>query len=80
MRWFLISIIRFYSRFISPVFQAILSPMLGNAGCRFTPTCSQYAVEAIKEYGAWRGSVMAIKRIGRCHPWRKGGFDPVPKK
>lgn len=48
--------------------------------CRFTPTCSQYAVEAIKTYGAFKGTVLAIKRISKCHPFHEGGEDPVPAK
>lgn len=51
--------------------------MLG-ANCRFTPTCSQYGIEAIKKYGAFKGGWMALKRIGRCHPWGNHGHDPVP--
>ena len=48
--------------------------------CRHTPTCSNYAIEAIKEYGALKGSWLAIKRISRCSPWGTKGYDPVPKK
>ena len=58
-------------------YQLLLSPFLGSH-CRFTPTCSQYASEAIVRYGALRGSWLAIKRIGRCHPFCDGGYDPVP--
>jgi|GEM_PF-271261 putative membrane protein insertion efficiency factor len=67
----LIGIIRLYKRW--------LSPMLPNA-CRFQPTCSSYAIEALQVHGALRGSVMALKRIGRCHPLHPGGYDPVPKR
>lgn len=63
-----IVLVKFYKYMISP-----LLPM----ACRYTPTCSQYAEEAIKKYGAFKGSVMAIKRIGRCHPWGGSGYDPV---
>jgi putative membrane protein insertion efficiency factor len=58
-------------------YQIFISPLLGPR-CRFTPTCSQYALEAIEKYGAWKGSFLAIKRICRCHPWNPGGYDPVP--
>jgi putative membrane protein insertion efficiency factor len=48
------------------------------ASCRYTPTCSEYAVEAVKKYGALRGLWLAVKRIARCHPWGGHGYDPVP--
>jgi putative membrane protein insertion efficiency factor len=58
-------------------YRLALSPWWG-AQCRFTPTCSQYAMEAIAEHGAAAGSWLALKRVARCHPWHHGGFDPVP--
>ncbi|MBR1589798.1 MAG: membrane protein insertion efficiency factor YidD [Acidaminococcaceae bacterium] len=64
----LISLIHFYQIFISP--------LLGN-NCRYYPTCSQYAIEAIEKKGVIKGSWMAVKRICRCHPWHDGGYDPV---
>ncbi len=58
-------------------YQLIVSPWLGPR-CRFHPSCSSYALEAIDRHGAWRGSGLALRRLGRCHPWNPGGFDPVP--
>lgn len=46
--------------------------------CRYTPTCSEYALEALTKYGAFKGTILSIKRIFRCHPYHKGGYDPVP--
>jgi len=59
------------------IYQYAISPMLG-ANCRFTPTCSQYGIEAIRKFGPFKGGWMALKRIGRCHPWGAHGHDPVP--
>ena len=59
------------------VYQAILSPYLPNA-CRYSPTCSQYAIEAIRKHGTVRGGWIGLKRMGRCHPWGGHGYDPVP--
>ena len=69
MKWLFLNLIRFYQRFISP-----LTP----PSCIYTPSCSQYALEAIVKYGALKGSWMAARRILRCHPWGPGGYDPVP--
>lgn len=69
MRSMLLSLVRFYQRYISP--------QLGS-NCRYYPTCSHYTYEAIERYGAARGGWMGLRRILRCHPWAKGGFDPVP--
>ncbi|MDX2144912.1 MAG: membrane protein insertion efficiency factor YidD [Rhodospirillaceae bacterium] len=59
------------------LYQALLSPLIGPA-CRFTPSCSRYAAEAIGRFGPWTGTWLALKRIGRCHPWGGAGHDPVP--
>lgn len=61
------------------VYRYAFSPFLGN-NCRFHPSCSCYAHQAIERFGALRGGWMAMRRIGRCHPWHEGGFDPVPEK
>ncbi len=66
-----------FLQFLIRGYQLLLSPFLGNH-CRFTPSCSQYASEAIARYGALRGGWLAIRRIGRCHPFCDGGHDPVP--
>lgn len=58
-------------------YQIAISPMLGRS-CRFHPTCSEYAVESLRRHGPVRGLWMAVRRIGRCHPWHPGGYDPVP--
>lgn len=59
------------------LYQYLLSPMLG-ASCRYTPTCSQYGIEAVKKYGAIKGGWLTLKRIARCNPWGGHGHDPVP--
>lgn len=58
-------------------YRVVLSPLLGPS-CRFVPSCSAYALEALQVHGALRGSWLAVRRIGRCHPFRPGGYDPVP--
>lgn len=60
-------------------YQLLLSPMLGPR-CRFYPSCSNYAIEALRVHGAARGAWLAARRVGRCHPWNAGGLDPVPPK
>ncbi|MDQ1289831.1 MAG: uncharacterized protein QG622_3397 [Actinomycetota bacterium] len=55
----------------------LASPTYGQT-CRFYPSCSAYGVEAVKVHGAWRGALLTVRRIGRCHPWNPGGYDPVP--
>ncbi|HVQ41087.1 MAG TPA: membrane protein insertion efficiency factor YidD [Vicinamibacterales bacterium] len=60
-------------------YQLALSPFAGGA-CRFTPSCSDYAIQAIQEHGAVRGLGLALRRVGRCHPLGSSGFDPVPRR
>jgi putative membrane protein insertion efficiency factor len=59
------------------VYQLTVSPLLGNS-CRYEPSCSRYTYEAVQRYGWAKGSWMGVKRIARCHPFAKGGYDPVP--
>ena len=75
MKKFLIFVIKLYKKFISPV----LETLFGKA-CRFTPSCSQYTIEALEKYGAGRGLSLGLKRFLKCHPWGGSGFDPVPLK
>ncbi len=63
--------------FLIRVYQKVISPIIPPS-CRFTPSCSYYGYEAIEKYGAIKGSWLAIKRVGRCHPLTPGGYDPVP--
>lgn len=71
MRSLLIALVRGYRLF--------LSPWLGSQ-CRFTPSCSHYALEALQRHGAAQGSVLTLQRLARCHPWCAGGHDPVPQQ
>jgi putative membrane protein insertion efficiency factor len=61
------------------LYQLCLSPLLGQR-CRFYPSCSSYAMEAIAKHGTLKGGMLAARRLGRCHPWHPGGVDPVPEK
>jgi hypothetical protein len=69
MRWLLVGLVRGY--------QVLVSPFLGPT-CRYYPSCSAYAIEALRVHGALRGSWLAVRRLGRCHPWSPGGVDHVP--
>ena len=69
MKRLLLLLVHIYRSCISPLFPP---------SCRYYPTCSAYALEAIERYGAWRGGWMALRRILRCHPFHRGGYDPVP--
>jgi hypothetical protein len=59
-------------------YQLLVSPVLPPA-CRYLPTCSEYAADAIERHGAWRGIILAARRLARCHPWGGSGYDPVPE-
>jgi putative membrane protein insertion efficiency factor len=69
MRGLVIKLVKFYQYAISPLFPP---------SCRFTPTCSHYAVDALSKYGVLRGGWLSVKRVLRCNPWHPGGYDPVP--
>ncbi len=70
MKYILIKLVQFYRKY--------LSPLKVKTHCIYTPTCSQYAIEALEKYGAWKGLWLTCKRILKCNPFSKGGFDPVP--
>lgn len=72
MKNIFINMIRFYKKCISPI--------KGYSACKYYPTCSTYAIEALEEHGVIKGSILALWRILRCNPFSKGGYDPVPKK
>lgn len=69
MKRFLLRVIRFYQRAVSPLFPP---------RCRYIPTCSEYALQAVEKYGPLRGGFLALRRLLRCNPFHKGGYDPVP--
>lgn len=71
MKYLFIGLVRLY--------QLVISPWMPSS-CRYHPTCSQYSIEAFQKHGAVKGLWLTIKRIGRCHPWSKGGHDPVPEQ
>lgn len=66
--------------FLIKTYQMTLSPRFSHGSCRYTPTCSQYAIEAIEIHGIFKGSLLSVRRILRCNPFFKGGWDPVPPK
>lgn len=69
MKWLLVALLRGY--------RAVISPLYGQV-CRYYPSCSQYALEAVERHGSIKGSWLAVRRLGRCHPWAPGGVDHVP--
>jgi len=71
MKYVVIALLRAY--------RAVISPLYGQV-CRYHPSCSAYALEAVTEYGTLRGGWLAVRRLGRCHPWAPGGYDPVPPR
>lgn len=73
----LIALVRIYQRTLSPVLPVVFGP---NCGCRFAPTCSHYAAEALREHGAVVGSWLSVRRLIKCTPLHPGGFDPVPPR
>jgi uncharacterized protein len=72
----LVGTLRGYRAVLSPMLAAVAGPL--GMGCRFTPTCSQYAIEAVRSHGTFKGSALALRRLCRCHPWGGFGPDPVP--
>lgn len=73
---FIERVIRWYQALLSPD-HGIFTGAYGNSRCRFYPTCSEYALESVRQYGLMRGSVVGLKRIAKCHPLNRGGYDPV---
>ena len=69
LEWLMRVLVRFYQLCISPLFPP---------SCRYTPTCSEYAMQALRKYGPFKGLWLAVKRLARCHPWGGSGYDPVP--
>lgn len=69
MKYLLIVVLRAY--------RALISPLYGQV-CRYHPSCSAYALDAVRAHGALKGTLLAVRRLGRCHPWARGGYDPVP--
>ncbi len=77
MKWLLCKLLRGYQIFLSPILHKLGGP---GSGCRYSPTCSQYFIEAVQTHGTFRGSWLGLRRILRCNPWGGHGYDPVPPK
>lgn len=77
MKPIILLLIRVYQRTLSPD-HGLMRYFFPHGACRFQPTCSQYTYEAVNRHGVIHGLTLGVKRIGRCHPWSKGGYDPVP--
>ena len=75
MKRLLIALVRCYQLTLSPFLQVIGGP---GCGCRFEPSCSSYCIEALRAHGAWRGCLLGLRRLAKCHPWGGCGHDPVP--
>ena len=75
----MMNILTYISIKLIKCYKFLISPMLGQS-CRYLPTCSEYSIEALKTYGFFKGVLLSIKRILSCHPWGRGGFDPVKKE
>lgn len=80
MKKMILRSIRFYQRYLSPDTGVLKSLWLVDSACRYTPTCSEYTYQAIEAYGIILGLWLGLKRILRCHPWSRGGNDPVPQR
>lgn len=80
MKQAVLASIRFYQKYLNLTNPVVKTLFLTDAACRFHPTCSEYTYQAIKKFGIISGLYLGILRILRCHPWSKGGFDPVPTK
>jgi putative membrane protein insertion efficiency factor len=79
MKKIILHSIRWYQRYLSPDTGVMKALYLTDGACRFSPTCSEYTYQGIERYGILRGSILGLARIIRCHPWSKGGHDPLPR-
>lgn len=78
MKRFVLRLIRFYQKYLSPDQGWAKKLFLTDKVCRFDPTCSDYTGQAVEKYGSFKGLFLGLKRVLRCHPWSRGGFDPLP--